>query len=138
MYKKYSHHSRKKSNGNKNNKKTFPIKMKEDVGMSKPQKYANKVRWDPKLNNHFHITLHKYLHYYKAKYKELYIFFHFYWKCFFIILVIVILCRLDKMSESVLNVARKTNVHLSFFCMVNRAIEELSIMQILPKYPLQF
>ena len=30
--------------------KTFPIKMKEDVGMSKPKKHANKVRWDPKLN----------------------------------------------------------------------------------------
>ena len=29
---------------------TFPIKMKEDVGMSKPKKHANKVRWDPKLN----------------------------------------------------------------------------------------
>ena len=50
MYKKYSHYSGKKSNGNKNNKKTFPIKMKEDVGMSKPKKHANKVRWDPKLN----------------------------------------------------------------------------------------
>ena len=50
MYKKYSHHSGKKSNGNKNNKKTFPIKRKEDVGMSKPKKHANKVRWDPKLN----------------------------------------------------------------------------------------
>ena len=24
--------------------------MKEDVGMSKPKKHANKVRWDPKLN----------------------------------------------------------------------------------------
>ena len=34
----------------KNNKKTFPIKMKEDVGMSKPKKHAKKVRWDPKLN----------------------------------------------------------------------------------------
>ena len=41
-------------------KKTFPIKMKEDVGMSKPKKHVNKVRWDPKLNNHFRITLHKY------------------------------------------------------------------------------
>ena len=30
--------------------KTFLIKMKEDVGMSKPKKHANKVRWDPKLN----------------------------------------------------------------------------------------
>ena len=28
---------------NKNNKKTFSIKMKEDVGMSKPKKHANKV-----------------------------------------------------------------------------------------------
>ena len=27
----------------KNNKKTFSIKMKEDVGMSKPKKHANKV-----------------------------------------------------------------------------------------------
>ena len=36
--------------------------MKEDVGMSKPKKYANKVRWDPKLNKplHMHITLPKY------------------------------------------------------------------------------
>ena len=25
-------------------------KMKEDVGMSKPKKHANKVMWDPKLN----------------------------------------------------------------------------------------
>ena len=24
--------------------------MKEDVGMSKPKKHANKVRWNPKLN----------------------------------------------------------------------------------------
>ena len=24
--------------------------MKEDVGMSKPKKHANKVRWDSKLN----------------------------------------------------------------------------------------
>ena len=24
--------------------------MKEDVGMSKPKKHANKVRWYPKLN----------------------------------------------------------------------------------------
>ena len=24
--------------------------MKEDVGMSKPKKHANKVRWDPKFN----------------------------------------------------------------------------------------
>ena len=39
-----------KNNGNKNNKKTFPIKMKEGVGMSKHKKHANKVRWDPKLN----------------------------------------------------------------------------------------
>ena len=34
---------RKKNDGNKNNKKTFSIKMKEDVGMSKPKKHANKV-----------------------------------------------------------------------------------------------
>ena len=34
----------------KNNKKTFPIKMKDDVGMSKLKKQANKIRWDPKLN----------------------------------------------------------------------------------------
>ena len=47
--------------------------MKEDVGMSKPKKHANKVRWDSKLNNHYHITLHKYLRHYKAKYKELYL-----------------------------------------------------------------
>ena len=24
--------------------------MKEDVGMSKPKKHVNKVRWDPELN----------------------------------------------------------------------------------------
>ena len=24
--------------------------MKEDVGVSKPKKHVNKVRWDPKLN----------------------------------------------------------------------------------------
>ena len=30
--------------------KTFPVKMKEDGGMSKPKKHANKVRWDLKLN----------------------------------------------------------------------------------------
>ena len=44
--------------------------MKEDVGMSKPKKHANKVRWDPKLNKPL---LHKYLNHYKAKYKELYL-----------------------------------------------------------------
>ena len=33
----------KKNNGNKNNKKTISIKVKEDVGMPKPQKHANKV-----------------------------------------------------------------------------------------------
>ena len=38
------------TNTYKNNKKTFPIKMEEDVGMSKPKNHANKVRWDPKLN----------------------------------------------------------------------------------------
>ena len=30
-------------------KGNFPIKMKEDVGMSKPKKHVEKVRWDPKL-----------------------------------------------------------------------------------------
>ena len=30
--------------------------MKEDVGMSKPKKHANKVRWDPKLNKPFNPT----------------------------------------------------------------------------------
>ena len=35
---------------NNRNKKTFPIKMKEHVGMSKHKKHANKIRWDPKLN----------------------------------------------------------------------------------------
>ena len=48
MYKKYSHHSGKKTLKTRIIK-TFPIKMK-DVGMSKPKKHANKVRWDPKLN----------------------------------------------------------------------------------------
>ena len=43
IYTKYSHHSGKKNNGNKNNKNTFSIKMKEDVGTSKPKKHANKV-----------------------------------------------------------------------------------------------
>ena len=47
IYKKYSDHSEKKDDLNKNNKKTFPI---NDVGMSKPNEHANKVRWDPKLN----------------------------------------------------------------------------------------
>ena len=37
------HTIQKKNNGNKNNKKTFSIKMKEDVGTSKPKKHANKV-----------------------------------------------------------------------------------------------
>ena len=31
------------SHNNYNNKKTFSIKMKEDVGTSKPKKHANKV-----------------------------------------------------------------------------------------------
>ena len=31
------HTIQKKNNGNKNNKKTFSIKRKEDVGMSKPK-----------------------------------------------------------------------------------------------------
>ena len=30
--------------------------MKEDVGMSKPKKHANKFRWDPNLTKHFHIS----------------------------------------------------------------------------------
>ena len=37
----------------KNNKKTFSIKMKENVGMSKPKKHANNVgrlTYDRKLN----------------------------------------------------------------------------------------
>ena len=41
--------------------------MIEYVGMSKPQKHANKE------TNQFHITLHNYLHHYKAKYKEVYL-----------------------------------------------------------------
>ena len=40
--KKYSHQSEKKHNGNKNNKK-HSIKIKEDIGMSKPKKHVNKV-----------------------------------------------------------------------------------------------
>ena len=43
IYKKTFTPVHKKNNGNKNNKKTFSIKMKEDVGMSKPKKHANKV-----------------------------------------------------------------------------------------------
>ena len=43
----YSHHSE-KSNGNKNNKKTFSIKMKEDVGTSKPKKHA-KQGWEANI-----------------------------------------------------------------------------------------
>ena len=34
---------------NNNNKKTFPVILK-DVGMSKPKKHSNKVRWDENLN----------------------------------------------------------------------------------------
>ena len=30
--------------------KNISNEMKEDAGMSKPKKHANKVRWDPKLN----------------------------------------------------------------------------------------
>ena len=43
----------------------------EDVGTSKPKKYANKVGslTRPKIKQ----TTHKYLHCYKAKYKELYL-----------------------------------------------------------------
>ena len=52
IYKKYSDHSDKKNNENISNK------MKEDVGMSKSKKHANKVRWGTQnLTNHFHITL---------------------------------------------------------------------------------
>ena len=47
MYKKYSHHSGKRKTMET---RIIKIKMKEDVGMSKPKKHANKVRWDPKLN----------------------------------------------------------------------------------------
>ena len=61
----------------------------KDVGMSNPQKYANKVRWDPKLNNHFHITLHKYVHYYKPKYKELYYESQWAWFEDYIIIIII-------------------------------------------------
>ena len=32
------------------NNKNISNKMKEDVGMSKRKKHANKVRWDLKLN----------------------------------------------------------------------------------------
>ena len=39
----YSHNSGEKNNGNKNNKKTFSMKVKEDVWMSKPKKHVNKV-----------------------------------------------------------------------------------------------
>ena len=31
--------------------------MKEDVGMSKPKKHANNVRWDPKLNKPLYIVV---------------------------------------------------------------------------------
>ena len=47
--------------------------MKEDVGMSKPKKHANKVRWNPNLNKPLPYNLHKYLNHYKAKYEELYL-----------------------------------------------------------------
>ena len=43
---------KKKSNGNKNNKKTFSIKMEEDVGMSKTQKVCEQgqeVNVGPKI-----------------------------------------------------------------------------------------
>ena len=52
MYKKYSHHSEKKTMETRIIK-TFSIEMKEDVGTSKPKKHANMVgrlTWDPKLN----------------------------------------------------------------------------------------
>ena len=49
IYKQYSDHSEKKTMETRiiNN---ISDKMIEDVGMSKPKKHANKVRWDPKLN----------------------------------------------------------------------------------------
>ena len=47
--KKYSDHSEKKTMETRI-LKNFSNKMKEDVGMLKPKKHANKVRWDPKLN----------------------------------------------------------------------------------------
>ena len=30
---------------------SFLVKMKEDVGMSKPKKHVNKVRWDPQTTS---------------------------------------------------------------------------------------
>ena len=42
IYKKYLHHSEKKTMETRIIK-TFSIKMKEDVGTSKPKKHANKV-----------------------------------------------------------------------------------------------
>ena len=42
-FQKNIHIIQKKNNGNKNNKKTFSIKIKEDVGMSKPKKHAKEV-----------------------------------------------------------------------------------------------
>ena len=53
--------------------------MKEDVGTSSPKKYANKVGMvltqeiNVGLNIKQTTSLHKYLHYYKAKDKELYL-----------------------------------------------------------------
>ena len=43
--------------------------MKEDVGMSKPKKHANKVMWVPKLNKPllYNPTYSKYLNHYKSK-----------------------------------------------------------------------
>ena len=62
----------KKSDGNKNNKKTFSIKMWEDVRDVKTQKVCKQgqVNVEPKIKQTtfiFYITLHKYLHCYKAR-----------------------------------------------------------------------
>ena len=43
IYKKMFTPFRKKKHLNKNNKKIFSIKVKEDAGMSKPKQQANKV-----------------------------------------------------------------------------------------------
>ena len=69
MYKKYSHYSGKKNNGNKNNEETFPIKMK-DVEMSKLKKFANKVRWDPMFFTILYI-IYIYIYIYIYKYTVL-------------------------------------------------------------------
>ena len=52
------------------NNKTYSLKMKQDLRMSKPKKHANKIEMvlakdvnvGLKINiNHHHITLHKYI-----------------------------------------------------------------------------